>query len=493
MIAISNQKLLPLSIYILPEYLIKDKGKWIRMERVAIAHSTPVLIQLVSVGIKFMQALPEKHPNPEMPLQLLLFVDKRPSSREQIRQVRSTLEELRVTYAFELQVIDVGEQPYLAEHFKLIATPALVKIYPEPRQTLAGSNLIPQLKRWWHHWQRAAEEQLELSGNLATSPVMEPLEAITDREVASSRGVADVVADHPAIVSLEETTASASRLPMSAISKTSEPAEVRPEIGSIARSAELIRLSDEIFRLKQEKEEMEHQLKFKDQIIAMLAHDLRNPLTAVSIALETLEMGHNSVEGWSSRMTPALTAQLLKHARTQSRAIDHMITDILQAAKGANSELHIQPQKLDLKALCREVLESLRPRFNAKSQRLEQDIPSDLPMVLADGDRVRQVVINLLDNAIKYTPICGTITLSCLHRTSQKVQISVCDNGPGIPEENRERIFEDRYRLERDEAKEGYGIGLSLCQRIVRAHYGQIWVDSNPSKGSCFHFTLPVF
>ena len=85
------------------------------------------------------------------------------------------------------------------------------------------------------------------------------------------------------------------------------------------------------------------------------------------------------------------------------------------------------------------------------------------------------------------------IRISGLHRTTQKVQISVCDNGPGIPEENRDRIFEERFRLERDAHHEGYGIGLSLCQRIIRAHYGQVWVDSPPTGGSCFHFTLPVY
>jgi two-component system clock-associated histidine kinase SasA len=116
-----------------------------------------------------------------------------------------------------------------------------------------------------------------------------------------------------------------------------------------------------------------------------------------------------------------------------------------------------------------------------------------LPSVLADKERVRQVIVNLLDNAIKYTPAGGTISLSILHRTTQKVQVSVCDNGPGIPMENQERIFEDHFRLERDEKKEGYGIGLSLCQRIIRAHYGQIWVDSTDNHGSCFQFTLPVF
>jgi two-component system, OmpR family, clock-associated histidine kinase SasA len=72
------------------------------------------------------------------------------------------------------------------------------------------------------------------------------------------------------------------------------------------------------------------------------------------------------------------------------------------------------------------------------------------------------------------------------------VQISICDNGPGIPTDKRELVFEDRFRLQRDVDQEGYGIGLSLCQKIIRAHYGQIWVDSVPSQGSCFHFTLPV-
>jgi two-component system clock-associated histidine kinase SasA len=124
---------------------------------------------------------------------------------------------------------------------------------------------------------------------------------------------------------------------------------------------------------------------------------------------------------------------------------------------------------------------------------MTHDIPSDLPLVYADPERVRQVLINLLDNAIKYAPAQGTIAISVLHRTTQKVQVSICDNGPGVPEENHERIFEEHFRLKRDEAQEGYGIGLALCQRIVRAHYGQIWVDSVPNQGSCFHFTLPVY
>jgi two-component system clock-associated histidine kinase SasA len=389
-----------------------------------------------------MQAPSEQPINVELPLQLLLFVDRRPSSREQIRQIRHYLKDLQTTYSFELQIIDVGEQPHLAEHFKLVATPALLKIHPEPRQTLAGSNLTAQLENWWPRWQRSVEDYLASVQTQANPP--------------------------------------ASEAPQTSIS-------------SIAYSSELMQLSDEIFRLKQEKEELQEQLQFKDRIIAMLAHDLRNPLTAASIALETLELGHSPKDGQPTRLTSALTAQLLKHARTQTRAIDRMITDILQAARGTSAEFQIQPQELELGSLCQDGLDHLEERLKAKSQHLDTDIPKDLPRVYADPERVRQVIVNLLDNAIKYTPCGGTIQVAVLHRTTQKVQVSICDNGPGIPLENQEHIFEDQFRLKRDEGQEGYGIGLSLCQRIIRAHYGQIWVDSAPNKGSCFHFTLPVY
>ncbi|MEB3338910.1 MAG: histidine kinase, partial [Leptolyngbyaceae bacterium] len=264
-------------------------------------------------------------------------------------------------------------------------------------------------------------------------------------------------------------------------------------LSSVAYSSELIQLSDEVFRLKQENEALQKQLQFKDRIIAMLAHDLRNPLTAASIAIETIEMGLEGKDGKPSRLTPALMAQVLKHARTQTRTIDQMITDILQAARGTNAELRIQPQALDIGIMCQEILTGLKEQFQAKSLRVATDIPNDLPRVYADSQKVRQVIVNLLDNAIKYTPEGGEIEVSILHRTTQKIQVSITDNGPGIPEENWERIFEDRFRLKRDEAQSGYGIGLALCQRIIRAHYGQIWVDSAPNQGSSFHFTLPVY
>lgn len=394
----------------------------------------------------FMQLSQDRFAYTDAPLQLILFVDGRPKSRQQVQLIRSYLKELETEYKFELEIVDVGQQPYLAEHFKLVATPALVKIHPEPRHILAGSNIISQLKTWWPRWQISVEGYLKLQNNL-----QENIDGVGNLNPSTSA------------------------------------------IRSVAVSAELMKLSDEIFRLKQEKDKLDEQLQFKDRVIAMLAHDLRNPLTAAAIAVETLQSNYDRQKGTFERLSPSLTARLLKQARTQTRIIDRMIAELLEVGRGKETKIPIVPQKSQVGKLCWEVMKELRQRYKAKSLQLEKDIPEDLPFVYADPERIRQVLTNLLDNAIKYTPTGGTISISGLHRTTQKVQFSIGDSGPGIPEEKREQIFENRYRLERDEEKDGYGIGLCLCQRIITAHYGQIWVEQAPSGGAWFHFTLPVY
>jgi two-component system, OmpR family, clock-associated histidine kinase SasA len=364
-------------------------------------------------------------------LQLLLFVDKRPSSQEQLRQVQDYLETLRATCAFELQIINIEDQPYLAEYFKLVITPALIKILPEPRHILAGSNLVAQLTECWPNWQ----------SSVVTS-------------------------------------------------------EVRPASQNVlGQSEQTMKLSDEIFQLRQDNEALQEQNLFKDRIIAMLAHDLRNPLTAAAIALETLEGQWETSTSVADPVVlpPATMSRLAHHARSQMQVIERMITNLLDASRGKNSELKIRPRKLDLGALCPLIVEDILAKADAKAQHLKMDVPPDLPYVHADSDHIRQVLINLLDNAIKYTPAGGMIKLCVLHRTTQKVQVSIMDDGPGIPVEKQKAIFHDAFRLERDEFQEGYGIGLALCQRIIRAHYGQIWVDSTPNEGSSFNFTLPVY
>jgi two-component system clock-associated histidine kinase SasA len=389
-------------------------------------------------------------------LQLLLFVDRRPGTREQVRQIRVLLQDLQQSTTFDLKVINVIEHPYLAERFRIIATPSLVKIAPEPKQTLAGLNLISQLQLWWPRWESS-------TGHLPPSDLFSQAE---ESNVLVGPEAGEGFLDN---VRLDD-------------------------VGDLAQHAELIKRSDEVFQLQQERDDLASQLRFRDQIIAMLAHDIRNPLTAASIAVETLEIANRPSTDENDRyVTPAMRTKLLHQARSQLRNMNMMITDILEATRGHHAGIEIKPIPLDLACVCAEVVQALASKMAEKDQHLTTDIPSDLPPVYGDPDRIKQVISNLLDNAIKYSPSSGTIDLSILHRTAQKIQISISDNGPGIPDVSRNHIFEEHYRLERDEAQQGYGIGLSVCQQIVRAHYGQIWVDSAPDQGSCFNFTLPVY
>jgi two-component system, OmpR family, clock-associated histidine kinase SasA len=377
-------------------------------------------------------------------LQLLLFLDERMASHLYNQEIRDKLTTLNAEQSFELQVIDVGKQPDLAEYYRVIATPALLKLYPTPRQILAGTNLIDQIDNWWERWQ---EELMYGEGDL-----------LEDRDEAIE----------------------------------SPPTERVLLSDSIGYVTKLIKLSDEVFTLKQEKTELLDRLKLQDRAISVLAHDLRNPLTAAALALGTLEIIHNPQDYRANSLEPVTIAKLIERARTQLQSIDRLINDILQPLTTANSDFDLRPQKLNFPPIISSVIDQLDAQFQAKKQIITTDVPQDMPFVYGDEDKLRQVLTNLLDNAIKYTPEGGQIHVSALHRTAQTIQISIADNGLGIPEENQKRIFQDRHRLDRDLLESGYGIGLAVCQQIVRAHYGQIWVESVPGKGSAFNFTLLV-
>jgi two-component system, OmpR family, clock-associated histidine kinase SasA len=374
----------------------------------------------------------------ELLLQLLLFVDQRSSSEEQVQEIKAYLQSLRSDYAFKLDVVEIEKQPHLVEFFRLVATPALVKMSPAPRQTLAGSNLIEQLEKWWPQWKGQDRVCLDTDSS---------------KHLENSQGTV---------------------------------------IPSSSYDAQGIMLSDEIFSLRQEKAALEAQLRFKDKILAMLAHDLRTPLTAASMAVETIELSEKN-DGLSVKKLIALKRKLFRQARNQFNIMDNMIGELLQNSQNNNAKLAVKPKPLNLCSLCQDIASQFDDKLAQKLMKFALDVPQDLPLIYGDPELIRQLISNLLDNAIKYTPEKGSISLSVLHRTNQKVQVSVCDTGPGIPATKREQIFEDSFRLQRDRAEKGYGLGLATCHQIVSAHYGQIWVDSAPESGSCFRFTLLVY
>jgi two-component system, OmpR family, clock-associated histidine kinase SasA len=386
--------------------------------------------------------------NSSKSLQLLLFLDERMTSFIYNQEIRDKLAILNAEDSFELEVIDVGKQPDLAEYYRVIATPALLKLSPKPRQILAGSNLIDQIDNWWERWQE------ELVNEDSDRPA-------TDQNLAS-------------------------------LTSLPRPSSAPLLSDSHEHVSKILRLTDEIFTLKQEKKELIDRLKLQDRAMSVLAHDLRNPLTAVALTLETLEIIHNPDDYRANALKPETIAKSIERARSQLQSIDRLVTNILQPQLTNNANVALQPKKLDLAKLILAVVHQLDPQLKAKSQVIKTDVPQDLPLIYGDNHKLEQVLVNLLDNAIKYTPNRGQIQISALHRTAQTIQVSVADNGLGIPREKHKRIFEDRHRLDRDLSQSGYGIGLSVCQQIIRAHYGQIWVESSPKKGSVFHFTLLV-
>jgi two-component system clock-associated histidine kinase SasA len=381
---------------------------------------------------------------PVMPkLQLLLFTDERLAHRAHIKQVEDYLNTLREGTDFSLEVINIKEQPQLVELYRLVATPSLVKLYPKPMQIFAGSSILPDLERWWEQWQETLRELRQGDVDLGDRPEE------VDPHLHSQ--------DHPLI-------------------------ETR-------YAKEIMRLSDEVFKLQRDKEELLKQIEFKDQILAMLAHDLRSPLTGTSIALETLEIIAQRPE---TEKTISLKAQLYQQAKNQLQIMNRMITELLQESRQLSTKLDIKPRRMKIADLCDAVVGQFREKFQRGSIELVLDIPPDLPEVYGDPELLRQVLVNLLDNAIKYSAAGQQIRLVGLHRTLQQVQVSVVDQGHGIPDDEREKIFEGHFRLQRDRKQEGYGLGLAVCRRIIHAHHGKIWVDSTLGQGSEFHFTLPV-
>jgi signal transduction histidine kinase len=144
--------------------------------------------------------------------------------------------------------------------------------------------------------------------------------------------------------------------------------------------------------------------------------------------------------------------------------------------------------------LVHEVVETLRPVAAEKAIALDATSPEPSIMVWADRDKINQVLMNLIGNAIKFTPAHGTVMVSAARNGSDNVQVSVSDTGPGIALEEKEKIFEKFYQIaEVDGVKpKGTGLGLAICKVLVELHGGQIWVESEMDRGSTFSFTLPV-
>jgi PAS domain S-box-containing protein len=218
----------------------------------------------------------------------------------------------------------------------------------------------------------------------------------------------------------------------------------------------------------------------KDEFIGLVSHELKTPITVIMGAIDTA-----MTEG----ITKEESFQLMTDAASSAEALAGIVDNLLELSRSQANRLVIRKEPIDVGETATKVVQRLAG--TTSKHKLIVKIPDDLPMVKADRVRTERILHNLVENAIKYSPKGGNITVSVKRHKDQLVA-AVKDHGIGITAEDRERLFKPFERLDMSPRISGVGLGLIVCQRLVEAHGGKIWVESEPGQGATFCFTLPL-
>jgi len=221
----------------------------------------------------------------------------------------------------------------------------------------------------------------------------------------------------------------------------------------------------------------------REEFVANVSHELRTPLSLIKGYTETLLDG--------AKDNPEVSLKFLQTIDRNAERLKLLIEDLLTISELESGRIRLQLQPVALKPLVDKLCEDFKPRAASRDITLMNEVPE--LTANADSDRVQQVISNLVDNAIKYGGSEGTVTIRGRTGQDGTIELCVADNGPGIPEDARERIFERFYRLDKARSREqgGTGLGLSIVKHIIQCHGGKVWVESEPGKGSRFFFSLP--
>jgi two-component system, OmpR family, phosphate regulon sensor histidine kinase PhoR len=231
----------------------------------------------------------------------------------------------------------------------------------------------------------------------------------------------------------------------------------------------------------------------RKDFVANVSHELRTPLTSIKGYIEALLDG--------AKDDPDTSTKFLDIILKQSDRLNLILEDLLQLSKIESGQVLFKREPLHLRRVVERTLAMIKPLADKKEHRLVSFVDDDLPALLGDEDRLIQVLSNLLDNAVKYTQEKGTITVAA-HQVSDDVQsvmataveLSVTDTGLGIPEQDRPRVFERFYRVDKARSRElgGTGLGLAIVRHIVEGLGGRVWVEPNSPTGSRFVVRLPL-
>ena len=225
-----------------------------------------------------------------------------------------------------------------------------------------------------------------------------------------------------------------------------------------------------------------HATQLRDQVLGVVAHDLRNPLSAILLQIWALRR-----HGAEPERRSVKPAEVIERA---ARRMNRLIQDLLDVAVMESGQLTIERARLSARELIVEAVDMQRPLASSSSLELRVDVDRDLPDVWGDRDRLLQVFENLIGNAIKFTKAGGCITVGAASR-DHEVVFRVADTGSGIAPENLPHVF-DRFWQATRAGRHGAGLGLPITKGIVEAHGGRIWVESAAGSGSTFFFTIPT-
>ena len=221
--------------------------------------------------------------------------------------------------------------------------------------------------------------------------------------------------------------------------------------------------------------------------ISNLSHELRSPLASLQAVVETLQDG--------ALDDPPAAERFLQQAESEVNTMTRMVEELTELSQIESGQIRLRLAPTAVSELVAGPLERLRPQAEAAGLAPVAELPPDLPPVLVDAERVRQVMTNLLHNAIKFTPPGGQVTVrAAVDDAGRMVVIEVRDTGVGIPPADVERVFERFYKSDRarTRGRGGTGLGLAIARHIVETHGGQIWVKSKAGRGSSFFFSLPA-
>ena len=228
-----------------------------------------------------------------------------------------------------------------------------------------------------------------------------------------------------------------------------------------------------------------HELdRLKSEFVMTASHELRTPLTSIGMSVDML------LESAAPKLTDK-EKQLLTVCHEEVQRLRALVHDLLDLSKIEAGKLELVLEPMSPGFLCEQAVAIMKSQAEAKNLELTLGVRPDLPDVLADRTKIEWVLVNLLGNAVRYTPEGGHIRLKA-ERIGDRVHFLVSDDGEGVPYEMQSRIFDKFVQVKRAGGPEGSGLGLAICKEIVRAHRGTIWLDSTPGQGSTFTFTLPL-